>query len=176
MRRVGPGWQHLVGDLALLGVFDAEENKLVVSLLAQLLQALGRRLLPPKSGSCADKLMVGRSEVRDLAFLCATLATNPSGKCEQDQENASFASVAKPGGRSTDEVYEDDSSQQQKNKSSQKSKGKGKVIGNIQSIMVDKVDEVPDVDILDGGENGSERKVAAELDCPAQDGGGGGPG
>ena len=76
MRRVGPGWQHLVGDLALLGVFDAEENKLVVSLLAQLLQALGRRLLPPKSG---------RSEVRDLAFLCATLATNPSGKCEQDQ-------------------------------------------------------------------------------------------
>ena len=55
-------------------------------------------------------------------------------------------------------------------------KGKGKVIGNIQSIMVDKVDEVPDVDILDGGENGSERKVAAELDGPAQDGGGGGPG
>ena len=50
----------------------------MVSLFAQLLQTLGQRLLPQNSGSCVDKLLVARSEVRELAFLCATLAINPS--------------------------------------------------------------------------------------------------
>ena len=76
---------------------DAIALRCVVGLLAKLLQALGRRLLPPKSGSCADKLMVGRSEVRDLAFLCATLATRPGGNGKQEQKNASIASMPSQG-------------------------------------------------------------------------------
>ena len=67
----------MCADLYLLGEFENEEMKPIIGTFAELLQLLGKQLMPQQGQRPIENLAAAREEVLDLATILAQLAARP---------------------------------------------------------------------------------------------------